>query len=589
MKSFLILLALLLAGNAFTQSLSLDQKFNAVGKAAIRTGDGTCSAMAIQQDGKIIVGGMGGVNINNSGFCLARFNVNGSVDTTFGNHGMTIIYNNGNIQSIVILPDGKILAAGFLGNIMLAQYLPNGILDSSFGVNGVSKPLFKAMKYTYSYALKLQNDGKIVMTGNSNGVSVLTARLLSNGSFDSSFAGIGYAVLSSATIGFDAAIQPDGKIIIAGQGLNYSTCFVARYLSNGTLDPSFGNAGIVKTDITDMYEFISSIALQNDGKIIAVGRYDYNNQYNTNFKTALIKYNIDGSLDNSFGTNAISKFQFSDASADPRKVIIQNDGKIVVAGDYTNTFTFHKPTLTRFNNNGIIDETFGNAGTILTNTFGDSLTCRTAAMQADGKIVISGYQMVKLDTSVLYYTDSFVVVRYETSSILPVALLNFTGVKQQQSAVLNWQTTNETNNGYFSLERSASNAFNEIAKIKSSIKNNYSYIDNQPLNGKNYYRLKQVDKDGKLTYSKIVSVVFDESNKYVIFPNPVNNVINIKGLDANKKYQFTINDAKGSVIKQTTSGNTSSYTWNVQNISNGFYYLNITTGNTTTTLKFVKQ
>ena len=589
MKSIFTLLALLLVCNCFSQSFTLDRNFNILGKAAIRTGGGICSAMAIQDDGKIIVGGRGGETVSNSGFCLVRFNENGTVDTTFGCNGMTITAYSGSIQSIIILPGGKILAGGFLGNIMLAQYSPDGKLDSSFGVNGIVMPYFPAMRYTYCYALKLQDDGKIVMTGNSNGVSVLTARFLSNGSFDTSFAHIGYSVISSACLALDAAIQPDGKIIVAGQGLNGNNFFMARYLPGGTLDNDFGNEGQVFSDVSSMNEFISSITLQKDGKIIAAGRCDFNNQYNTNFRTAIVRYNNDGSVDSSFGTNAMSYVQFNEASSDPRKVMIQKDGKIIIAGDYTDFFSFHKPTLTRFTTSGAIDETFGNAGTILTTTFGDSLTCRSAVMQNDGKIAIGGYQMVQLDTSIIYYTDSFVVVRYQTDAVLPISLLNFSGSKQQQSVVLNWQTANEINNDYFSLERSAGSTFNEIAKVDASSKNSYSYIDNQPLNGKNYYRLKQVDKDGNFTYSQIVSVDFNEANKYVIFPNPVINDINIKGLNINSKYQFTIVDAKGYNVAQLASNNISTYSWHVENLNTGFYYLNIISGNNITTLKFVKQ
>ena len=147
------------------------------------------------------------------------------------------------------------------------------------------------------------------------------------------------------------------------------------------------------------------------------------------------------------------------ASADPKKIMLQQDGKIVIAGDYTDIYHFHKPSLARFNSNGIIDNTFGNNGSIITTQFGDSVSCRSAALQPDGKIIIGGYQVVKLDTTVLYYTDSFVVVRYQTNYILPVAYLNFSASKQHQNVLLSWQTANEINNNYFSIERSAGTHF----------------------------------------------------------------------------------------------------------------------------------
>lgn len=589
MKPAFTLLVLAIASTCFSQAPALDGNFYCNGKAAIRTGGGTCSAMAIQPDGKILIGGRGGEDVYNSGYCIVRFNTNGTVDSSFGINGKIITIYGGSIQSIVVLPDGKILAGGFLGTVMLAKYLPNGTLDSSFGTNGLLQPQFDGIRYSYCYALKLQEDGKIVMAGNVNGTNALTARFFANGIFDSGFAQKGYTILPSAYIAFDLALQPDGKILIAGQGLNGNNFLVARYLNDGRLDTQFGNAGIVHTDITDMSEYLSSITLQTDGKIVVAGRYDYNSQYINNFKTAVIRYNIDGSADNSFGTNAIANLQFDDASADPKKIMIQQDGKIVVAGDYTDIYHFHKPTLARFNSNGVIDNTFGNNGTIITTQFGDSVTCRSAALQPDGKIIIGGYQLVKLDTSVLYYTDSFVVIRYQSNAVLPVTYLNFSAAKQQQTVLLSWQTANEINNNYFSLERSSGNSFSELNKINSNDKHAYLYIDIKPFQGANHYRLKQVDKDGKFSYSHIVSVVFDDANRFVIYPNPVNNVLNIKGLNTYGKYQFIINDVKGNAVAETSISNTSVYTWNIQTLSKGFYNLKIISGDNISTVKFVKQ
>ena len=110
------------------------------------------------------------------------------VDSSFGVNGKVITFYGGSIQTIVVCPDGKILAGGFLGNVMLAQYLPNGTLDSSFGVNGLLQPQFEGIRYSYCYSLKLQDDGKIVLAGNVNGLNAFVARFLSNGQFDLSFA-----------------------------------------------------------------------------------------------------------------------------------------------------------------------------------------------------------------------------------------------------------------------------------------------------------------------------------------------------------------------------------------------------------------
>jgi uncharacterized delta-60 repeat protein len=590
MKAAFTLLVLAIVGTCCSQTLSLDYNFSCNGKAAIRTGGGVCSAIALQPDGKILIGGRGGETISNSGYCIARFNADGTVDSSFGINGKVITIYGGSIQSIVVCPDGKILAGGFLGNIMLVKYLPNGTIDSSFGNNGFLQPQFAGIRYSYCYSLKLQDDGKIVLCGNVNGMNALVARFLPNGQFDVSFSGKGYSILSSAYIAFDIAIQKDGKILIGGQGMNANNFLLARFLADGNLDSRFGDNGIVLTDITDKSEFITSIALQDDGKILAAGRADYTSQYGYNFKTALVRYNTDGNVDNTFGNNAVASLAFDAASADPKKIMLQPDGKILVAGDYTDVYHFHKPSLARFTSNGIVDNSFGDNGSIVTTQFGDSVNCRSAALQQDGKIVIGGYQIVKLDTSILYYTDSFVVVRYQSNSALPVTYLNFSASKQNANVLLNWQTGTETNNNYFSIERSSTGTyFNEIAQINSNMKHSYSYTDINPSQGINYYRLKQVDKDGKFSYSQIVNVVFDIKNMFVVYPNPAVNVLNIKGMNAAKDYHLIIHDAKGNAIAETSVHNNSAYSWNIESISSGLYYLEIISDNRSSTIKFVKQ
>ena len=165
------------------------------------------------------------------------------------------------------MPDGKILAGGFLGNVMLAQYLPNGRLDSSFGTNGLLQPQFDGIRYSYCYSLKLQDDGKIVLAGNVNGVNALVATFLPNGRFDLSFAQKGYTILSSAYIAFDLALQTDGKIIIAGQGLGANNFLLVRYLTDGSLDTQFGSNGIVLTDLSDKSEFITALPYKQMEKL----------------------------------------------------------------------------------------------------------------------------------------------------------------------------------------------------------------------------------------------------------------------------------------------------------------------------------
>ncbi len=246
--------------------------------------------------------------------------------------------------------------------------------------------------------------------------------------------------------------------------------------------------------------------------------------------------------------------------------------------------------LARFTGDGFIDTDFGDNGSIVTTDYGDSLTCTAASFLPDGKLVISGYQMVQLDTTITYYTDSFFVMRYITNSILPVTFFDFSASKQLQSVMLNWLTENEINNKYFAVERSGGRNFSELVKVDANSKHGYSYTDNNPLQGTNYYRLKQVDKDGNYTYSKIISIALTDAGRFTVYPNPASDVLHIKGLNANTGYQFMIINEKGGTIAKANANNISAYTFNVRNITSGFYYLKILSGNrVVATIKFVKQ
>ncbi len=276
---------------------SLDTTFgtNQTGKVTtlVGYGNGRPSALALQWDGKIILGGYSQTGTTNQ--CLVRYNSIGSIDTTFGNNGIveTTFYSTTNITSIKILNDGKILTGGSTlsnnntnFNYTLARYTKNGILDTTFGTGGKVTTDF-ATKNDESYSMQIQSDGKIVLAGYAN-----------NGS---------------------------------GNGGNEFG--IARYNNNGTLDETFGTGGKVYTNFFNLNDSAYSIAIQSNGKIIACGvaRFGSQDIY------ALARYYIDGSLDTTFGTNGIVTTNFGNANrmSYGRSLAIQRDGKIVVGG-YTN-------------------------------------------------------------------------------------------------------------------------------------------------------------------------------------------------------------------------------------------------------------
>ncbi len=323
---------------------SLDTAFGSGGTAvtAIGSFEDNALALVLQADGKLVVAGYCS-NGSNPDFCLARYHTNGSLDTSFNGNGkvITAIGNSYDVaNALVVQPDGKLVAAGSCLNsssnydFCLARYNSNGSLDAAFGTGGtVVTPI--GSSDDQAYALALQPDGKLVVAGtcNNGGNDPCLARYNANGSLDTTFNLSGKAI---TPIGgsFNAvralAVQPDGKLVVAGFCLNVGNadfCLV-RYNTNGSFDSAFGNSGKVLTAIGNGDDYAYALALQPDGRLIAAG-YCLNG---SNYDFCLARYNADGSLDASFNTSG--KVLTPIGSGDDRAfaLALQPDGKLVAAG-----------------------------------------------------------------------------------------------------------------------------------------------------------------------------------------------------------------------------------------------------------------
>lgn len=317
---------------------SLDTSFNTTGKAFASFGPGNSvgEAVAIQPDGKIVVAG---TYNNGRDFAISRHNPNGTLDTSFNGTGkvMTVFASFNNVPyAVAIQPDGKIVVAGHSSyDLAIVRYNPDGSLDTSFNNTGIVVNETLAT----GCAIAIQPDGKIVVAGGtSSSTSVMLARYHPNGTLDFATSAPGI------TVGYAVALQPDGKIVVAGGGgsSNNKDFALVRYHSDGGLDASFNGTGVVSTPISGRNDEIFGVAIQPNGKIIAAG-YGYNAQ---NFKRIImVRYNSNGSIDSSFnGGNAVT------ASGDnARGVALQPDGRIVIAGDVgTSGFTTARFVVARF-------------------------------------------------------------------------------------------------------------------------------------------------------------------------------------------------------------------------------------------------
>ncbi|HKP53934.1 MAG TPA: S-layer homology domain-containing protein [Chloroflexia bacterium] len=385
----------------------LDPTFDGDGKVTTDFG-GTEQALdlAVQADGKIVVVGEALVN-NAYDFAVARYNSDGSSDTGFDGDGKLTTDFGSTIEqanAVAIQPDGKILVGGYTGNgnssntYALARYNSDGSLDTSFDGDG---------KLTTSFGLgdarledlAIQADGKIVAAGSAgtgSAASFAAARYNLNGSLDTSFSGDGMVTTGFPQGGSaDAvAIQADGKIVAAGLVAWPFDFAVLRYNSDGSLDSSFDGDGKVTTDFggTDLAH---AVALQADGMIVAAGTRGYND-------FALARYNSDGSLDAGFDGDGRVLTSIGEAY----EIAIQGDGKIVAAGKGFST-NFYDFTLARYNLDGSPDTSFGGDGIMYTD-FGMNSLSYAIGLQGDGKLLVAGTAGANpaLDFAVARYESS---------------------------------------------------------------------------------------------------------------------------------------------------------------------------------------
>ena len=358
-------------------------------------------AAVLQPDGKILVAGSSSTGMEDD-FALARCLSDGSLDTSFGVSGKVItdISNrylmnintasafqlellpgigpvtaqkivdyraaNGPFQDIEMIQmvsgigpltfsriknlitvgrdtgyavalqlDRKILVAGeSTRNLSLARYNPDGSLDPTFGLDGTVMTDLGDNDYIFNIAV--QNDGRIIASGRS-GWNLMLARYESDGSLDTTFSEDGLLTLdfgSGENYGGFLALQPDGKIILAGQTFVLFVGYVfalARYNSDGSLDTSFGQDGIVTTDLDNSFDDgIAAVLVQPNGQILVTGTSELLQTFNWVF--ALARYNPDGSLDTSFGNQGTIMTDLGISQDTGNAIALQPDGGIVVAG-----------------------------------------------------------------------------------------------------------------------------------------------------------------------------------------------------------------------------------------------------------------
>jgi uncharacterized delta-60 repeat protein/uncharacterized repeat protein (TIGR02543 family) len=307
------------------------------------------------------------------------------LDPSFGGgSGMvtTSIGASASADSVVLQPDGKIVAAGGVTqadksqDFAVARYGPGGALDPAFGSGGIVQAPAGTAR-----AVALQPDGKIVAAGASS-TEIRVARYDADGSLDASFGTGGVVTTPVGTGNSDAnalLVLPDGKIVVGGGSSDGSrTLFtLVRYDASGSLDPTFGSGGIVTTQVGAGNSSVEGLALQPDGKIVADG--DAVNGSNQGVP-GLARYDADGALDATFGSGGIVATHVGSAGASVNvgPLALQSDGKIVVTVGFA---------VLRYETNGTLDPTFASGASL---SGGPGPPASGLALQPDGKILVAG-------------------------------------------------------------------------------------------------------------------------------------------------------------------------------------------------------
>lgn len=514
MKLFCFLIFSSIVINIYSQSGFLDRSFGRNGKviSAIGLQDVSYSFLSkigLQRNGNIIVGGESGFGPeNSSSIVVMRYTPEGRLDEKFGNGGVVIQPplkgRFDECTDLIVLPDGNILIAGSsedgTSDLVLLKYLSNGILDSSFGQNGVIFTDFSNL-YDRNASIAFQKDGKLLLGGESGGNTYSNqfslARYDQNGKLDSSFGANGKTAISLTQCEFnELSIQSDGKIVLEG----YSTVkspysqnlTLVRFLADGSIDQSFGKSGKVITHVDGFAFFPSGMdILSNDEILVSTtvrdGNYDY--------YLAIYKYKKDGIIDSSFG-NGGSVINYFLGEGEESGITVQPDGKILQAGNLYSNQTF---ILSRYNKNGSIDSSFGTNGSISAGV--GKYRTSTLRLQNDLKILTGGYST-----------------------------------------------------GHFALAR----FYNDTIKYTDKVVNSFS---------------NNISKKG---------VIFK-------YPNPATSILMIDGLSSLSTEIITISKYSGQTLKKMKVSGVSSYTVDIASLPEGLYFVNILEGDKKTQLKFIKR
>ncbi len=630
---------------AYNSSGKVDSTFGINGKTFTDLGNNELAAdMLIQPDGKILlIGNTTAANNSNGKWMVSRYSASGFPDSTFGTNGsVTLDFNPAMVERAnagALQADGKLLVIGYSAmqgyNNTLARFTTSGSLDSTFGVNGVLVYPLGPFE-DYGSDIEVQSDGKYVIGGlrmYGGGYNFALARLYSNGGTDSSFGINGFI---ETDFGFNdddliGAIYLHGNNITAvgSSGYNGDTDpAIARYTANGLPDSSFGVNGKLTTHVGVGYGHLTSAVIQPDGKLLATGYA--RNPLNDDF--VLLRYNVDGTLDNSFNSTGLVTTAFFSSEDQAYNIQLQPDGKAVMAGATFNgtssdialaryytgiviaACSADTTTITQnicsgqsfvFNGQqfvtaGIYYDTLANAGgcdsLIILHL---SVNNSAAAITVNGSASVCEGDSILLSASA---ADSYLWSSGETS----------TGIYVHQSGIYTVTTTDANSCTASSapvtiqvyplpavpvISQSADTLYSSTALHYQWYFNGTLLLDDTlpsiALTSNGQYNVVVTDSNGCSNTSNLFAVsglgiLALESALFIISPNPAHEVVTISSTNRpiTKAELF---DYTGKLVQQQNCPSCGLYTFDVKDLSAGTYYVKVVIDERLYGMTFIKQ
>lgn len=382
------------AGTIATSALAadgdLDPSFGGDGTVSTAfPGGGFASAVAIQDDGGIVVVGSAAGPSDRGEIAVARYDTAGEPDEGFDGDGMltTAISGGGDeARAVAVQTNGRIVVAGTAGGrrFALVRYRAGGSLDPSFGEGGIVRTNLTSGGDA-AYGVAIQDDGKIVAVGAAGSAPPRFAltRYRRDGSLDPTFGDHGVIIADAGfSVARAVALQPNGRIVVTGfdpWGLR-----LARYRPDGRPDGSFGVHGLVHRVLGSLYPL--AMGLQADGRIVVGGNEDI-------FEMGLARFTDDGRLDRSFGDDGVVRTHVGPGEQAINGVVVQANGRIVGTGyaapHESGDTIARRFVAVRCLRTGTLDPSWGTGGKVVTRFPGGGFASGAAA-QPDGDIVVVG-------------------------------------------------------------------------------------------------------------------------------------------------------------------------------------------------------